>query len=173
MTETPRQELAYNNGFRSIAAPAPQRPPTPPWVPARPEPLLLFPPPPASAAPIPEAAPSAPSGPRRRTAVVLAVLAAVLLVGAGVSAGLYVAATGDRAAAEERLAQRGAELAEVRDRVAGGDDERERAEQANTALENENADLNACVEAVRHYLWDEPVGAALTTALDTLFAECR
>lgn len=173
MTQTPRQELAHYNGFRAIAGPPPENRPTPPWAPARPEPLPPFPPSPAAAAPLPEPGRSTPAGPRRRTAVVLAALAAVLLVGAGVSAGLYVAATGDRAAAEERLARRGAELVEVRDRVAAGDDERERAEQANTAVENENSDLSACVDAVRHYLWDEPAGAALTTALDTLFAECR
>ncbi|OLF19387.1 hypothetical protein [Actinophytocola xanthii] len=155
MTDTQSQETVRYNGFPSLAGPARENPPTPP----RPEPRPL------SFAP--------PSGPRRRTAVVLAVLTAVLLVGAGVAAGLYVGAADDRAVAEERLAQRQADLAEVRDRVASSDDQRERAEQAKTALENENAALTACVEAVQHYLWDEPVGAALTTALNTLFAECR
>ncbi len=130
-----------------------------------PTPMPFGPPPPPM--PVPRRA-------RRRTAIVLGVFAALLFLTAGAFAGLYVLSTGDHDAVAERLEDRRGELATVSDRLAASEDERVDAEQRNSDLETTRTDLTACVDAVKHYLWDvAPDSPEDDAAFDTFFAACQ
>lgn len=117
--------------------------------------------------------PPAPRRATRRTAVRLGVVAMTLLLTTGVFAGLYVMASGQRATTAERLDQRRTELAELTDERAELARVHDDATRRNAELENTRTELAECVDAVRHYLWDDLAGAELNTALDQMFALCQ
>jgi len=150
-------EMAQHNGFHSmgdLTTPGPF-PLTPPRFPA----------------PLPMPAPPRPGG--GRATVVLAVVAALLFAAGIVFGVLYLSARGDHDAAAAALTERQNSLAEVNLRVSSTDSARQAADQRNGALENENTELTACVEAVRHYLWDGLVGVERDAAVDRLFTTCE
>lgn len=156
----------YQNGYQALS-----RPP----MPTRQFPMAVPVPPPM---PMPArwvgpGLPPVPRRNRRRTAVVLAALAAAFLVAAGVFAALFVAATGDHDDAVARADQRHGELADLDSRISASDAEQQRTEQRNTGLESENADLTACVDAIRYYLSDGLTGTERVTALDDAFVACQ
>jgi hypothetical protein len=115
-------------------------------------------------------APGPRRAPRTRTVFVVAVVA---FVAAALSATLYVTADADHDAAAAVLAEREAELADVRADVLATDAERALAERRNAGLEEDNTALTGCVDAVRHYLWDGLTGAARDSALDAMFEACQ
>lgn len=117
--------------------------------------------------------PPAPRRATRRTAVTLAVVAVTLLLTSGVFAGLYVMASGQRDATAERLDERRIELAGLTDERAELTQVRDDATRRNAELENTRTELAECVDAVRHYLWDDLAGAELNTALEKMFALCQ
>jgi hypothetical protein len=155
----------YQNGYQALS----QRPP----LPTRQFPTGMPAPQPMPAMPLGPSLPPVPRRNRRRTAVVLAALAAAFLVTAGVFAALFVAAAGDHEDAVARADQRRGELADLADRVSASEAERQRTEQRNTGLESENADLTECVDAIRHYLSDGLTDAQAVTALDAAFVACE
>lgn len=122
-------------------------------------------------------APALPSVPEPvrtpRTRAVLVVAAVVMVVAAALSATLYVTADADHDAAVALLDERRAEFADLRGDVVTADAERALAEQRNARLDAENTALTACVDAVRHYLWDGLTGTARETALSAMFEACQ
>ncbi len=149
--------------------PRPQYP-RPPYVAGYPAPLNGY----RGVAPLlAQAAPApAPRRRRRRSVIVLAALASTLFLAAGVLTALLVMAGRDHDAAAGRLDDVRAELTGVRERVASAEAERNGVERRNTALQAEKSELSACVEAMRHYLWDGLTGTARSAALNTMFTEC-
>jgi len=105
--------------------------------------------------------------------IALTALAVVFLAAAGVFAALFVGASGDHAAAADRLDQRRAELADLDGRVGAANAEKQRAQRRNTGLASENTELTPCVDTMRHYLFDNPTGADLETTVDKLFTLCQ
>jgi hypothetical protein len=110
---------------------------------------------------------------RRKRSGPLVVLAVILFVAAALLATLYVMADRDHDAATALLDTRMAELAGVRGQIATTDAQRAAAAQRVTGLEDTNAELTTCVDAVRHYLWDGLAGAERDAALDTMFEVCQ
>lgn len=98
---------------------------------------------------------------------------AVAFAAAAVSGWLYVGADGDHDAAVAVLDQREKELTDVRGRIGTAERARDDAEARNADLEAENSALTACVDAVKHYLWDGLEGAARTAAFDTMVTACQ
>jgi hypothetical protein len=122
-------------------------------------------------------APVAPSVPlpvaRQKKSGVLAVLVVTLFVAAALLGTLYVLADRDHDAATALLDTRMAELADVRGQVATTDTQRAVAAQRVDGLEGANAELTTCVDAVRHYLWDDLADEERDTALDAMFQLCQ
>jgi hypothetical protein len=109
---------------------------------------------------------------KSRSRLVLIALAVVMFVAAGVLAGLYVAADGDREKATSTLTDKKAELSDVRGQVSAAEESKSTAEQNNNDLESKNSALQPCVEATQHYLWDGLEGAERDAAIDAMFAAC-
>jgi hypothetical protein len=110
---------------------------------------------------------------RRRTALLLGVVAVVLFLVAGAFAGLYVMANGQRDAATVQLDDRRGELSGLDGQRGATEQARDEATRRNAELESTRAELAECVEAVRHYLWDDLTSADQNTALDQMFALCQ
>jgi len=134
----------------------------------RPTPVVL----PYAPAP-PYSPPIAPRRARRATAIVLGVIAAALLITAGVFAGLFTLASGDRDTLAGQLDERRTELGGVTDQVVATEEARDTAAERNTGLETTRSELSACVDVVQRYLWDGLVGAERQAALDQLFTLCQ
>jgi hypothetical protein len=139
----------------------PRGPRRPPISPPFPAPMRYAPPPPPFVRP------------KRRARLVLLIACAVAFAAAATFAGLYVAAAADRDTALARLADVRGDLTDVRGQVAAAAEEQASAEDRNDDLEAENTALNACVEAVHHYLWDGLEGAARTAAFSTMYDACQ
>jgi hypothetical protein len=166
----------YRNGYHALARPGPPPVPGPP--PPPPPPRVPVPRPMPFPLPMPVLPPVPPLVPQprrsgRATAATLAALACAFLVAAGVFMALLVAAGGDLAAENDRLDQRRGELTDLDGRVAAADAEQDRVERDNTALESANAELAPCVDAMRHYVFDNLGKAEREAALGQVLTFCR
>lgn len=110
---------------------------------------------------------------KRRTAVLLGVTAVALFLVAGAFAGLYVWANGERDAVTGRLDDRRGELTGLAGQITATEQARDEATRRNAELESTRTALGECVEAVRHFLWDELSDPEQTTALEQLFNLCE
>ncbi|WP_236791303.1 hypothetical protein [Amycolatopsis sp. GM8] len=108
---------------------------------------------------LPSQPPSAPPTPRRGSRTT--------------AAALIIAAGRDEKDAAARLDDRRSQLSEATAKVASADTERRQAEQRNSGLEAENADLSRCVTAMRHYLWDGLSDTERPAAVHTVLLACQ
>jgi hypothetical protein len=153
-----------------------QSPPTPPaWQQvAAPQPPASVPTPPPWPRPVaPEATPPWPQPVKTKKNVALIVTAVVLFVAAALSGTLYVLADRDHDAAVAELADHRADLTEAREQVDSTEDRVTAEEQENSALSDENTELQSCVDAVQHYLWDGLVDPERSAALNRMFTLCQ
>jgi hypothetical protein len=119
--------------------------------------------------------PGMPPQPQKsRAKVVLIVVAVLMFAGAGVFAGLYVAAESDHDKATSVLEEKKAQLADVKKDITAAEDTKSTAEDHNSDIEGQNSALKPCVDATQHYLWDVngAPDAERQAALDAMWDAC-
>jgi flagellar basal body-associated protein FliL len=117
-----------------------------------------------------------PAKPKNTARIILIVAAVLMFAGAGVFAGLYVAANSDHDKASSVLDDRKAELADVKKNVSAAEGDKSDAEQHNSDLDSQNSALQPCVDATKHFIWDLPSTASdaeVSAAIQDMRDKCK